>query len=147
MRYAKEIQPVGEEPLLQFSAEGRIAVGHIRSASVLDAVNVSQFGKEVEQFVEQNATGNLLLDFRDVNYLSSAVLSQLICIRRQCKTLDGDLRLCAIRPEIKRVFEITNLSKMFVIYDHDAGEAAKRFDRSLDIANEDETWGSAAKGT
>jgi len=112
---------------------------------MLDAVNVSQFGEELKEFVLAHDKANLLLDFEGVQYLSSAVLSELLNAQERCESTGGDLRLCSINPEIMKVFEISKLDSIFVLYDCGVAEAVKRFQKSLDIARDDETWDHATE--
>ena len=130
---------MSKEPLLTFESRGDITSAIIRSSSVLDALNVVTFGKEVVEYVREHHIKNLLLDFRHVTYLSSAVLTELIRVKEMLEEDKGNLRLCALNADIKKVFEITNLDSFFVIYDS-ADDAVKRFKRSLMIQAQDEAW-------
>ena len=64
-----------EKAIIVYEEVGVITIGRIQSASVLDAMNVEQFGKELLDRVTQSEGIHLLLDFREVEYLSSAVLT------------------------------------------------------------------------
>jgi anti-sigma B factor antagonist len=131
---------MGEEtPLLTFEGHGEIVLGSVHAASVLDAVNVGQFGEEVLTHVQEHPKINLLLDFHDVQYLSSAVLSQLLRINRAIGDGKGHFRLCALNQNVRKVFSITNLDRFFVIYDSPE-EAVNRFERSLQVEEQDEAW-------
>lgn len=136
---------MSDSTLLTFSKRPPIHVGHVHTASMLDAVNVSQFGKELDAFVQEHDSVNLLLDFEGVHYLSSAVLSELLNAQERCEATGGGLRLCSVDPEIKKVFEISNLDQVFVLYDCAVAEGVKRYTKSLDIERDDETWGHATE--
>jgi anti-sigma B factor antagonist len=47
--------------------------------------------------------------------MSSAALGKLITLNKKVQTAGGRLVLCNIRQEIREVFEITKLDKLFVI--------------------------------
>jgi anti-sigma B factor antagonist len=136
---------VSDSTLISFSKRPPIHIGKVEATSMLDAVNVSQFGEELDGFVQAHDKANLLLDFEGVQYLSSAVLSELLNAQERCEATGGGLRLCSVNPEIKKVFEISNLDSVFVLYDCGAGVAVKRYQKSLDIAQDDETWGHATE--
>jgi anti-sigma B factor antagonist len=119
--------------------EGNITVGTIATTSVLDALNVSAFGQCVLDYVRDKPSINLLLNFENVNYLSSAVLSELIRINDATTKGGGILRLCALEDNIQEVFRITNLDQVFVIYGP-AKDAVKRFERSLKLNEQEESW-------
>lgn len=135
---------MNDAPLVSFETVDNITVGRVGAASVLDAVNVTQFGNEVLEFVKKHEGINLMLDFATVDYLSSAVLTELLRINQAVQDMRGNLRLCGLKGEVRKVFEITNLDKVFTIYG-DYQQALKRFERSLDVAEQESAWSRLAK--
>lgn len=133
------------DSLVKFDERGLITVGHIHATSVLDAMNVSQFGQEVIGYVKQHAGLHLLLDFGRVEYLSSAVLTELLRISQACKEVGGSLRLCCLSNDIRKVFEITNLDRMFTIYSGSTDDAVIKYARSLAVEAEEEAWGQVSR--
>ncbi|HIJ66448.1 MAG TPA: STAS domain-containing protein [Candidatus Hydrogenedentes bacterium] len=125
--------------IVSFREDEGIAVATVEAASVLDALNVDQFGKEVQKYVRGNRGIHLLLDFQKVEYLSSAVLTELLRIKKAIAEMQGTMRLCALTKEIRKVFEITNLDQIFVI-DHNVETALPRYRRALQVAAQEETW-------
>ena len=65
--------------------------------------------------VEQAEKINLVLDFCNVRFLSSAVLGLLIRVSKKTYEQGGQLKLCNISPNIYEVFKITRLTKIFDI--------------------------------
>lgn len=130
---------MAQEQAVSFKESGPISVGIIQTPSVLDALNVTQFGNEVLSHIHGRPGINLLLDFERVNYLSSAVLTELLRINEAVQEAGGRLRLCALNQDIRKVFEITNLDRIFVIYGA-PDEAEERFRRSLQVEEQEETW-------
>lgn len=130
---------MNEEALVVFTMNGDVAVATVETATVLDAVNVNQFGREVLSCIGEHAGVNLLLDFERVEYLSSAILTELIRIKKAVAETDGNLRICALSESIRKVFEITNLDQIFVI-DPDLRTSLPRFQRSIAIKNESADW-------
>ena len=82
--------------------------------------------------MEDHENVHFLLDFEKVSYLSSAALSELIYLYRLSRGKKGDVRLCNVTKQIMTAFEITNLNKMFVIYDSAFAEALKEFSGSIE---------------
>jgi anti-sigma B factor antagonist len=135
---------MSEGHLIEFTERGVITIGTVQAGSVLDAVNVTQFGKEVVDYVSTHPELNLLLDFKSVEYLSSAVLTELLRINEACKGVGGGMRLCGLNKDIAKVFEITNLDRMFVIYGP-VDDAVVRYARSLTIQAEEQAWSHVRK--
>ena len=130
---------MSKTPLVDFEQHGAICVATIRATKVLDAVNVNEFGREILDYVEKHPETHLLINFCHVHYLSSAVLTELLRIKDALEGSKGSLRLCAVNKDIHRVFEITNLDKVFVIYE-DVESGVHRYERALVLEAEDETW-------
>lgn len=130
---------MAQEPLVTFEEHPPITVGLILSTSVLDALNVTQFGNQVLAYIHGRNAIKLLMNFERVNYLSSAVLTELLRINEAVQESQGQLRLCALNSDIRKVFEITNLDRIFVIYGA-PDEAEERFRRSLQIEQEENAW-------
>jgi anti-sigma B factor antagonist len=62
----------------------------------------------------------VLLNFVNVEHLSSAALGTLIAVSNHVKQKGGQLRLANIDPQILEVFVITKLNKLFQIHDTEA---------------------------
>lgn len=66
-----------------------------------------------------NATSNqLIADFRHVDYVSSAGLRVLLCVLRELRRMNGDLRLAAIDRNVRRVLAVTGFADMLQVYDN-----------------------------
>ncbi len=126
--------------IVDFEVQGKIVVGTIRTTSVLSAINVAEFGNEVVAKIEGSTGINLLLSFENVDYLSSAVLTELLRINKAIQEAQGQLRLCGVSKVILEIFQITNLDKMFAIYHDDVTGGVRRFMRSLEVAAEEAAW-------
>jgi anti-sigma B factor antagonist len=59
---------------------------------------------------------NLVIDFSNVHFLSSAVLGLLIRISKKINENKGKLKLCGIEARIFDIFKITRLDEIFDIY-------------------------------
>lgn len=52
---------------------------------------------------------NLVLDFRNVTYLSSAAFRPLLRLNRQVRERGGRLVLCGFSAEVREIFAVTHL--------------------------------------
>lgn len=101
----------------------RISVQYIDNATVisftdekiLEEKDIQALQASIMSVIEQASTINLILDFGNVRFLSSAVLGLLIRISKKVYEHDGKLRLCNINPKIYEIFKITRLTKIFEI--------------------------------
>lgn len=105
---------------IEVSKTGDVTVVRFVDRKVLDEESIQELGKELFELVEVQNRRQLLLNFENVEFISSATLGKLIVLDRKVKTAKGRLRMCRIRPEILEVFRITKLDKVFDIRDEEA---------------------------
>ena len=111
------------------SIKPRISVEYAENATIvtftdekiLEEKDVQALRESIMSVIEQAERINLILDFCNVRFLSSAVLGLLIRVSRKVYERDGQLRLCNINPKIYEVFKITRLTKIFDIYEDREG--------------------------
>lgn len=88
-----------------------------RDASILDAATTQRVGRELYELIESGGHSTVVLDFVKVRFLSSQTLGVLLTLRRKADKAKVQVALARIRPELHRVFEITNLNKLFGFFD------------------------------
>lgn len=96
-----------------------VTVVNFQDASILDTAVVDEIGRALYELVDAQARRKLILDFTNVRFLSSSALGVLITLKKKSSAIKGDVVLCSMRPELKKVFEITNLNKMFKFCDNE----------------------------
>jgi anti-sigma B factor antagonist len=60
---------------------------------------------------------NIHIDCHNLEYIDSTALGALVAVLKNVRTFDGKVILKKIRPNIAKIFKITNLDKVFVIDD------------------------------
>jgi anti-sigma B factor antagonist len=116
--------PSKEFNIMSQAKKRRIEVEEIDDVSVvefvdkriLDEQNIQLIGDQLFELVDDLGKKKLLLNFANVEYLSSAALGKLMTLNKKVKAAGGELRLANIKPEIKEVFSITKLDKMLKIF-------------------------------
>jgi anti-sigma B factor antagonist len=100
---------------IQITTQKGIQVVEFKESRILDELNINEIGQTLAGLVKTLERPKLLLDFSNVDHLSSAALGMLINVNNSLKERNGQLRLCTIRPAIMEVFSITRLDRMFKI--------------------------------
>jgi anti-sigma B factor antagonist len=100
---------------LNVSQHKDISVVEFTESKILDEMNITEIGQGLAALVDSRERPKLLLDFANVDHLSSAALGMLINVNNRVKQRSGQLRLAAIRPQIMEVFVITKLNRLFRI--------------------------------
>jgi anti-sigma B factor antagonist len=105
---------------LKVTEVGDVTVVQFVDRKILDEANIQELGQELFELVEEQGKKKLLLNFLNVEFLSSAALGKLITLDKKVKSHVGKLKLSNIRPEIYEVFKITKLNKLFDIKEDEA---------------------------
>ncbi len=92
-----------------------ISVIEFTNNKILDEANIEEIKATLFGLIDAKATPRLLLDFGNVDHMSSAALGTLINVSNRVKEKNGQLRLANIKPQIFEVFVITKLNKLFRI--------------------------------
>jgi anti-sigma B factor antagonist len=102
---------------LEVSQEGDVSVVRFADRKILEEVPIAEIGDRLNSLADSEPHIKLLLDFGNVEHLSSAVLSMLINLNKRIDESGGKLKLANIKPQIYEVFKITRLDTVFDIYD------------------------------
>jgi anti-sigma B factor antagonist len=100
-----EVEDIGDVTIVTFTDK-----------KILDEQNIQIIGEQLFSLVDELGRRKLLLNFRNVEYLSSAALGKLITLNKKVNAAGGKLVLCNIDPQIYEVFEITGLNRIFDIH-------------------------------
>ena len=100
---------------LEVEDVGDVAVVNFVDKKILDEQNIQMIGDDLFKLVDEQGRKKILLNFSNVEFLSSAALGKLITMNRKVQAVKGRLVLCGISKEIREVFEITKLDKLFTI--------------------------------
>jgi len=108
------------------NVDGVAVVDFIGSELMYATDLVQDVGAELTSLIKDRNYTKILLNFRNVQYLSSTMLAQLAHLDREVKKLKGQLRLCGLGPILRDTFHISHFESLFSIYD-DEGAALKGF--------------------
>ncbi|RKY11239.1 MAG: anti-sigma factor antagonist [Planctomycetota bacterium] len=88
----------------------------LKDEQILDESEVQALANSLMPLVEEADGINLVIDFGNVKFLTSAVLGLLIRASKKVYESGGQLKLCSINPKIFEIFRITRLDRVFDIY-------------------------------
>jgi anti-sigma B factor antagonist len=119
IRRSRSMQPM-EQPSTHLRikrAEG-VTVIEFADRKILEELSIQEIGDELNEIVESEPGIKILLNFKNVDHLSSAALGMLITLNKKVtKEQNGALKLSDINRQIFEVFKITRLNKVFDIHD------------------------------
>lgn len=95
--------------------DGVTVVSFVDSKIVTDEA-IQEVGEQLYALVEKSGHKQLLLNFEDVKFMSSAALGKLINLKKKVGVAKGKLALCSIIPDLFEIFKITRLDTHFSIH-------------------------------
>jgi anti-sigma B factor antagonist len=100
---------------LELEEVAGVTVVNFIDKKILDEQNIQIIGEQLFDLVDNQGKKKILLNFGNVEFLSSAALGKLITLNKKVQTSGGKMIMCRIAKEIMEVFEITKLDKLFKI--------------------------------
>ncbi len=87
----------------------------IRIAGNLDTQTSPVAQEQLIQLIDNGAT-KILIDFEDLNYISSTGLRMLLVALNRLKGTSGQLRICNPNKLVQEVFDTAGFSDIFSVY-------------------------------
>lgn len=106
---------------LEVRQQGDVLVGMLQEAKILDELAIQELGQALQELGQQAAIDRkLLLDFSQVQFMSSLMIGQIMRLQKLCRQTQVALKLSGISAAIMEVFKITGLTKVLEIYPNQA---------------------------
>jgi anti-sigma B factor antagonist len=86
----------------------------VRAAGELDVNTAPELREQLARLIAENAD-RIVVDLTEVSFVDSTALSVLVSALKRLRQADGDLQLASPNPSVRRVFEITGLTRLFTI--------------------------------
>ena len=99
-----EIETVQQDGIVILNLKGRV-----------DATNSGQVHDKVMEEIK-NGCNKMIINFDDVNYISSAGLRVLIFATKSFQKSSGSFSVCSLNENILKIFEISGLANLFTIH-------------------------------
>jgi anti-anti-sigma factor len=96
---------------------GDVTVVNFQNASVLDGSAIDALGRTLMDLVNRQDQRRMILDFSEVKFMSSQALGVLIQLKKAIDKVKGKIAIAGIRPDLQKVFKITNLHKLFSFHE------------------------------
>lgn len=84
-----------------------------KPAGDLDIYTSGQFKEEVLKRLNEEQT-DIIIDGEELIYVDSTGLGSLISILRTMKENENKIYIDNVKPNIRKIFDITNLDKLFI---------------------------------
>lgn len=101
----------------QVEEKGDIVIVRIKGR--LDAASSPQLEKQINSIIDAGHF-KLLLNFADVEYLSSAGMRLMLSVSKKLKHLEGKVVACALNDEVMDVIKMAGFHQVLELYPSEA---------------------------
>ena len=108
---------------IEVKQQGDIKV--LQCGGSLDADTVASFKKIAYELVDEGSN-RFVVDMSHLDFVDSMGLGVLISLLRRVRQREGDVKVSGLSDEVKTIFEITRLHRLFDVC-ADADAAVKKF--------------------
>lgn len=96
---------------------GDVCVVRLGNRSLVEGIEIENLGRKLYELVDAQAQRKLLLDFSAVKNISSSLLGVLVKLQKKSSAIKGQVVLVGMKPELRKIFAITKLDKLFAFGD------------------------------
>ncbi len=106
---------------MEITRQGDVAVASFKSTCISDVEEITNASTQLRRYIEADPPRRMVFDFSGVKFFSSQVLGLLLEARARLEPQQGEVVIASLSPQLERVFQITNLDRIFRFYtDRDA---------------------------
>ena len=95
--------------------EGDVLIVYFQDVRIIDESRINSLGQELAELISNAGTDLMILNFKNVSFMSSAMIGKLVLFGKKCKAAKIALRMCDINDNVEEVFNLMKLGKVFAI--------------------------------
>jgi anti-sigma B factor antagonist len=80
----------------------------------LDASNATDFKRDIAPVLQANT--RVVIDLSQLRFVDSSGLGAMLSCLRQLSAKNGDLKLCGMSKQVRALFELVRMHRIFDIY-------------------------------
>ncbi|KIH76627.1 anti-sigma B factor antagonist [Geoalkalibacter ferrihydriticus] len=100
--------------ILKVEEKGEVVVIQVKEER-LDAHNSGELKSQMLSLFEESKN-HLVIDLQEVRFVDSSGLGALVSGFKNASARNGNLKLCGLQPQVKSMFELTRLHRVFEIF-------------------------------
>ncbi len=83
----------------------------------LDVAVSAELEEQLTKAVDDQGIEGLVLNMENVEYMSSSGFRVAIALLRKLSDRGGFLKICSLKPAVKRIFDVIELTSLFEIFE------------------------------
>ena len=101
---------------LHISSQDNTIIIELLDHRIVDYTLIQSLSKELLQISDCAINHHLIIDFQNVENLSSTMISVLVALKAQMQTLGQQMRLTGLSKHLLSVFKLTRLNRILGIH-------------------------------
>jgi anti-sigma B factor antagonist len=94
-------------------------------SGILDSTQAEKIRTQVDGALATGAK-TLLMDLKDTTFVDSSGLGTLVSVLKKVRAQNCEMVVCSINPQVKMLFELTSMDRVFEIFkDRETFEASR----------------------
>jgi len=111
--------PSTTSPRFFLETVGGVTVASFADKELVAEQVIEEGSGQLENLADGAGLDRVVLNFREVRFMSSSMLGVLLKFSRKVKAANGQVKLCCIAPHLKEVFKITKFDRILEIYNEE----------------------------
>jgi anti-anti-sigma factor len=104
-----------DQPILDVEYGTDITIVTLNHEKILDEEQLRELQEYFQPIIKKNDNKTMIINFNNVKFMTSSFLGVLIRVHKKVRERGGRIELRNLDPRIRKIFEITQLTKVFDI--------------------------------
>lgn len=102
--------------MLEIKESPEATIGYFQNTRILDEATVQTLGTELLEAAARAKSGKMIVNFKNVVLMSSAMIGKLVLLRNRCNEAGIKLAFCEITENVMEVFQLMKLEQIVDLY-------------------------------
>lgn len=103
--------------MIEMTHEQRSGALILRPKKRIDSSTAKSFEEKANALVDSAGASNVIIDFSELDYISSAGLRVVLTTAKRVKAAGGALTLCGVRANVREVFDVSGFASIFGMHE------------------------------
>ncbi|MEY3297234.1 MAG: hypothetical protein RLZZ597_494 [Cyanobacteriota bacterium] len=91
----------------------------VTPVGILDGTKAEEFRRLVDEMLTAGVEV-VLIDLKDTTFIDSSGLGTLVLLLKKVRDLERKLYICSINDQVRMLFELTSMDRVFEVYENRA---------------------------
>jgi len=101
---------------VEFESTGSILIGRFTCNEIITPDTIDELLEEFKKRIEGMSEKHLLIDFSKITFVATSAINMLLILLKRMRIKGGEVYLCAITENVRQLFDLMQLDRLFVIY-------------------------------